>query len=126
MWRIALSFSMIIIIITLSFLTVEYLEKSSNEMLSILDDVSTFISEDNFHEAYMSLAEFYDKWDRSVGFFKIIIGHTVIRQIETALANATENIILKNKSNSAAEISTLIYLVDDIYSSERMNIGNIF
>jgi hypothetical protein len=126
MWRVALSFIVIILIVAFSFMTIEYLESSSNEILSVLDNISTLISEDNFEGAYIAMAEFYDMWERSVGFYKIIIGHNVIRQIDTSLAHATEYIILKDKSGSSSEISTLIYLIDDIYSSERLTIGNVF
>ncbi|RBP39543.1 DUF4363 family protein [Garciella nitratireducens] len=120
--------SLLIILIFLSF-TVYLnicLEKSSQEVMNILEEIEKNINQQDWELAKNNLDKLINKWEKMYGPWQIIMEHQELDNIELSLLKMTEYIKVENEDLAKAELASLKFLIRHIYTNNVISIENIF
>ena len=102
------------------------MEKSSNELLVIIEHLEKTISTGNWEEAQEIFDKLQKRWNNMSPSWRMFINHNELDQLEISLNKAKELIEVENKDLSRVEVSLIKFLVRDIYLKERLTLENIF
>lgn len=115
----------VIMIIAMSF-SIKYLNKVSQDLGRINDEIEQYIADDNWDEAYKASIDFTEKWTDYSKKIKLYLNHQEIDNIEMELRKLPEYIKEMTKDESLASVHVLKFLVDHISELEKIKMQNIF
>lgn len=118
----------LIIIICGAIFTQEYLNNTSNMIVSGLENLKYSIEQGNVpnQELMKKSEEIYKNWDNMNKQWSNIILHEEIDLIETALIRMKSKIKTGQLDESLEDIDTSIFLVNHINEKEKTSLKNIF
>ena len=112
-------------IIAMSF-SIKYLNKVSQDLERLNDEIEQYIADDNWDEAYKASIDFTEKWTDYSKKIKLYLNHQEIDNIEMELRKLPEYIKEMTKDESLASVHVLKFLVDHISELEKIKMQNIF
>ena len=115
----------VIMIIAISF-SIKYLNKVSQDLGKLNDEIEQYIIDDNWDKAYKTSIEFTEKWTDCSKKIKLFLNHQELDNIEMELSKLPQYIKEMTKDESLASVHTLKFLVDHISELEKVKIQNIF
>lgn len=115
----------VIMIITMSF-SIKYLNKASQNLGELNDEIEENIIADNWDKAYKTSLEFANKWEDYSEKIKLFADHQEIDNIEMELRKLPQYIKEKTKDESLASVHVLKFLLNHIAELEKVKIKNIF
>lgn len=120
--------TILIIIVTGSIITQNYLKKTSNLIVTDLEDIKESIEnkELNNEELIKKAEKIYEKWEQTNEKWSVIILHDEIDLIETSLIKMKAEIKTGEIEDAMAEIETSIFLLNHIEEKEKTSLKNIF
>lgn len=120
--------TILIIIFTGSILTQNYLNKTSNLIVTDLEDIKKNIENKDLsnEELIKKAEETYQKWEKTNEKWSVIILHDEIDLIETSLIKMKAEIKSEELEDAMAEIETSIFLLNHIKEKEKTSLKNIF
>jgi len=114
----------IIMVISIAF-SINYLNKVTDDLGRLNDEIEQYITDINWDKAYKSSIEYTEKWKDYSEKLKLFVDHQEMDKIETELWKLIQYIKEKAKEEALASIHVLKYLVDHISELEKVNIQNI-
>lgn len=114
----------IFIIFSINYTNV--LEKSSRNIVSIIEEIEKKIDESEWEGARKDLDKLRNKWEGMVNTWSAFIEHEELDNIQVSMLKTDKYISMNNEVLTRAELSVLKYLVRHIYLKEKLNFGNIF
>ena len=115
----------VIMIIAMSF-SIRYLNKVSQNLGKLNDEIEQYIADDNWDEAYKASIDFTEKWTDYSKKIKLYLNHQEIDNIEMELMRLPQYIKEMTKDESLASVHVLKFLVDHISELEKIKLQNIF
>ena len=128
MKEIIIIISIVSIVILGTILVDNYLNSTTNELVSNLEDLRDSIERDNAtkEELQKKSEEIKLKWDEINKKWSNIILHEEIDLIETALIRTKSKIEIGLANESIEDIETAIFLINHIKEKEKTSLKNIF
>lgn len=128
MKEIIIIFCIIILIILGALFVDNYLKKTTNILVSNLEDLRYNIENKNNakEELEKKSEEIKLKWDEINKKWSNIILHEEIDLIETALIRTKSKIEIGLENESIEDIDTAIFLINHIKEKEKTSLKNIF
>lgn len=114
-----------IMIVAMSF-SIKYLNKVSQKLGRLNNDIEQQITDDNWDKAYKTSIEFTDKWNDYSKKIKLFSNHQEIDNIEMELRKLPQYIKEMTKDEALASVHVLKFLLDHIAELEKIKIHNIF
>ena len=121
----AVAFLALIIIFSSGFLVRHYLQKTSDELISMLDEIDSYVDNESWEEAYAKMSAINEAWDKKEKVWGMVINHHEIDNISISLKSALVYINLNDKIDSLASLSSLRHYIGHIPIMERMSPKNI-
>lgn len=115
----------IIMVISIAF-SLNYLNKVSDDLGRLNDEIEQYITDNDWDKAYKSSIEYTEKWKDYSEKLKLFVDHQEMDKIEIELWRMPQYIKERNKEESLATVHVLNFLVNHISDLERVNIQNIF
>lgn len=115
----------VIMIITMSF-SIKYLNKVSQDLGILNDEIEQNITDDNWDKAYKTSLQLTDKWKSYSKIIKLFLNHQEIDNIEIELWKLPQYIKEETKDESLASVHVLKFLLDHIAELEKIKLQNIF
>jgi len=125
MKNVVISFVIFIIMIICIAFSLNYLNKVTDDLGRLNDEIEQYITDNNWDKAYTSSIEYTEKWKDYSEKLKLFVDHQEMDQIETELWKLSQYIKEKTKEESLASIHVLKFLVDHISELEKVSIQNI-
>lgn len=116
---------LVIMIITMSF-SIKYLNKASQDLGKLIDEIEQNIIDDNWDKAYKTSIEFTNKWEDYSEKIKLFTNHQEIDSIEMESRKLPQYIKEETKDESLASVHVLKFLLNHIAELEKVEIMNIF
>lgn len=111
-------------LISIAF-SLNYLNKASDYLGKLNDEIEQFITDNNWDKAYKASIEYTEKWKDYSKKLKLFVDHQEMDKIETELWKLPQYIKEKTKEESLACVHVLKFLVDHISEIEKVKIQNI-
>ncbi|TAH74720.1 MAG: DUF4363 family protein [Anaerolineaceae bacterium] len=115
----------VLMIISMSF-SIKYLNKASQNLERLIDEIEKNIADDNWDKAYKTTIELTDKWKDYSKKIKLFSNHQEIDNIEMELQKLPQYIKEKTKDESLACAYVLKFLLHHIADLEKIRLENIF
>lgn len=121
---------LIIIIVGGDFYTRNHLKKSTEELLSKLENLKEKIllakESENRQELKKEMEKTEQRWRKISDIWSIVIVHQEIDNIEQTLVRAKSYIYDGNLEDAIAEVEAAIFFANHINEREQIKIKNIF
>ncbi len=105
--------------------TYMYVNTSANQLSGQLKIAESSIRSQNWGQAGEQLAYVEKSWDKSKGWWTILLDHQEIDNIDVSLKRLSQYVKSQGSTLALGEISALELLVDHIADKEAPNIKNI-
>lgn len=121
-------FIILIIIIGGAIYTNNYLNNSSQKMVSILEDLKQKVGNEanDIEELKTEVEKVYNEWESMEKKWAFVVLHSELDLIETSFVRMKARIEEGELNKSMEEIETGIFLVDHISEKEKFCLKNIF
>lgn len=120
----------IIIIVLSAYYTQNFLNNSSDLLVSKLEDLKSYIEENDIVEYREELSiktdEIYENWEEINEKWSILVLHDEIDLIETSLIRMKSKIKVGSIEESVEDLDTSIFLLKHIKEKEKTSLKNIF
>ena len=120
----------LIIIIGGAIYIQKYLDRTSGELISDLNDLKKMMLEtkqtDDRENIKRRVNEIYNKWDEVEKGWSIIVLHSELDLIETSFIKMKSGIEEGEINRGLEELETSIFLIDHISQKEKFCLKNIF
>ncbi|MGN1310859.1 MAG: DUF4363 family protein [Clostridia bacterium] len=120
----------LIIIIGGAIYIQKYLDRTSGELISNLNDLKKMMLEtkqiDDRENIKRRVNEIYNKWDEVEKGWSIIVLHSELDLIETSFIKMKSGIEEGEINRGLEELETSIFLIDHISQKEKFCLKNIF
>ena len=126
MKNVVVSFILLFIMIIGITFSLRYLNRVSDDLGKLNDEIEQYITDNNWNEAYKSSIEYTEKWRNYSKIIKLFIDHQEIDNIEMELWKLPQYIKEMTKDESLACVHVLKFLVNHISDLEKVNFQNIF
>ncbi|NLK28355.1 MAG: DUF4363 family protein [Clostridiales bacterium] len=126
MKNVVVSFILLFIMIIGITFSLRYLNRVSDDLGKLNDEIEQYITDNNWNEAYKSSLEYTEKWRNYSKIIKLFIDHQEIDNIEMELWKLPQYIKEMTKDESLACVHVLKFLVNHISDLEKVNFQNIF
>lgn len=113
-----------IMVTTIGF-SLNYLNKVSDDLGRLNDEIEQYIADSNWDEAYKTSIEYTEKWNDYSEKLKLFVDHQEMDKIEEELCKLSQYIKEKTKEESLASVHVLKFLFDHISELEKLTIQNI-
>jgi len=117
---------MIVIIVIVIYSGISFLHDFSEDFNQTLAQAQSQYDLGNKEEAARKLDELKKTMDKSYTLLCIMLDHRDVTESEMSLLRLTEYVKTDDKILFNAECSALIARIDNIYTSEKLNISNVF
>lgn len=125
-----IAFMILVIIIGGDIIIQKHLEKTTNELVEILENLKEKTVEakttNERKEAIEETKEVDKKWDKINKIWSTVIVHQEIDNIEQAIIRAESNIHNGELDDAIPEIETAIFFVKHVNERENLKLKNIF
>ena len=121
-------FIILIIIVGGAIYTNNYLNDSSQKIVSMLEDLKQKVGhkENNMEELKTEVEKVYNEWENTEKKWAFIVLHSELDLIETSFVKMKAQIEEGELKKSMEEIETSIFLVNHISEKEKFCLKNIF
>lgn len=121
-------FIILIIIIGGAIYTNNYLNNSSQKMVSMLKDLKQKVENEanDIEELKTEVEKVYGEWENTEKKWAFVVLHSELDLIETSFVKMKAQIEEGELNKSMEEIETGIFLVDHINEKEKLCLKNIF
>ena len=116
--------SVIALVVAGSMLMQRYLEQTSDELISILEEIKSDI--ENLEKTKTLSEELLAKWNEINKVWSTIIIHEELDNIELSMLGLKGAIISGDSDDATEEIERTIFLVGHIKEKEAFKLKNIF
>jgi len=106
--------------------SIKYLNKVSQELGSLNDEIEKHIMDGNWDQAYKTTIELTNKWKDYSKKIKLFSNHQEIDNIEMELRKLPQYIKEETKDESLASAYVLKFLLYHIADLEKIKLENIF
>lgn len=123
-----LIFTLILLIgiVGLSWYTLSYLDNSSQEMLTLINNLENNIKSESWSDTEIPLKDIVSRWDKVEKSWTIVLDHRETDEIELTLARLKSFINSQEQGDALAELSALRFLLEHIPGKEKLLLRNIF
>ena len=120
--------TIIIIIIGADLILNNYLKQSSKGLLNSLEELKGKINknEEGIKELEVRADKIYHNWNKVEEKWAMLVLHSELDQIETALIKTKSRIKEYNLKDCLEEIETSIFLINHISEKEKFCLKNVF
>jgi len=125
MKNVVISLIIFIIMIICIVISLNYLNKATDDLRKLNDEIELYITDNDWDKAYKSSIEYTEKWRDYSEKLKLFVDHQEMDQIEIELWKLPQYIKEKNKEESLASIHVLKFLIDHISELEKVSMQNI-
>lgn len=121
-------FIILIIIIGGAVYTNNYLNNSSQKLVSMLEDLKQKVEQnsDNIEDLKTDVDNVYNEWENTEKKWAFIVLHSELDLIETSFTKMKAQIEEGEVNRSIEKIETSIFLVNHISEKEKFCLKNIF
>lgn len=124
--RIVLSTLLITVLFCfLAFYSVDYLEKSAQEMISLLNQVEGAIIEADWASAEEKLNNFQAAWEKNSIIWDILVEHQEIDNINISIAHIYSYVKGEELTECYGEIKALYIYLGHIPKKEKLTVKNL-
>lgn len=120
--------TILVIIIGGDILIDKYLKNSSKDLIKNLEVLKEKIinNEEKNEELEKKANKIYNNWNKIEEKWAMLVLHSELDQIETALIKMKTQIKEDNLDISLEELETSIFLINHISNKEKFNLKNVF
>lgn len=123
-WLIVLG---VVVIIAASGVTAQrYLDRTSRELVTQLENVGRAVKEENWEESQRAFITFEKSWDKVRLKWALFTDHMELDNLEMKLARLREHLHTRDKANARADFGEALMLLKHIPERERLTFSNIF
>lgn len=126
MKKLLLSLFVLFIIILSGVLIIRFFKSSSSEISENIERTSTLVTQGNWDDAKTSIEKIEKEWDMTEKSWTLLTDHIEIDNIELSMKKSKEYIETKTPAEALAELESLKFMVQHIYTKELPNLKNIF
>lgn len=102
-----------------------YIQTTTQSLEAQLETIEDSISAQKWEFAQEELNTAQQRWDKNKIWWSILLDHQELDTIELSMRRLEKYIATQNGSLSLGEVSSLKLLVDNIFSSDKLNLRNI-
>ncbi len=118
--------SLTLLMLIVSFYTINYLEKTADDMADALIKIEKAVREQAWMDADSYVKDLRKTWEHNRSYWAVLIDHEEVDNIELSLTHVTSYIKAADAREALAEISGLLLFLKHIPQSERLTLENIF
>lgn len=112
-------------VVGLGLWTNELLEDSTADLLIRIDSTADSIVKDDWAGARKEALSLENKWEKTAGWWPILLDHQEMDNIEFSMARVREYVSSQNAALSLGQISELREMIKHIPEKEAVTIENI-
>ncbi|AGL03075.1 DUF4363 family protein [Desulfoscipio gibsoniae] len=116
----------LLLVLSFSFITLNKLESSANDMVAGLGGMEMAIAGDNWEYAGTGIAKVENLWNEHKSWWAMVIDHQEIDNISMSLARIKHYISMQDRVMASSELAVLKQLLVHIPEKEKVNLENIF
>lgn len=125
--RLLISLSLLIIIIFAGAIWGNlYIMNAMDRLNNGITSVKENIDRDSWKEASETLKKIEQEWSKAQNIVPILVDHSELQNLETALAGLSSRIQHKNREEATTEINTARRLIRNVKEQEKFALRNIF
>mgnify|MGYP000904622942 CR=1 FL=1 len=121
-----ISLIIIIILIASSIFYSNLLEQKFNKIVLKIEDIMEKIYVEDWETAMIDIKDIRKDWEGMSDFWSVFIEHKELDNIQVSILKAEAYIAMSDELLTKAELSSLKFLVENIYLGEKLKLGNIF
>lgn len=125
MKRLALAFSVLLILILYTFFSEKYVLTFCNNIDNLLHDCASLITDEKYSQAESSVSKLYDTWEKSDEFLSIIVGDDTVREPQKTIVSIKLSFEDKNYEECLITIRECQGYIHEIAESNRTNLYNL-
>jgi len=123
--------SILIIILTLNYITQNYtkfcVSEISSDLNALKDKINKEIDDEEIDsELNKSINNIHNKWDEMYKKLAYYIEHDELEKVETCLTNIRSNIETEELEHSIENLDACIFILEHIQDKEKLSLANIF
>lgn len=120
------SISVLLIMIILVLMAMSFLHNNIEFFLSLLDKTRQQYFNNDVNAAKETLKNLTEKYDKLRPVFSVLINHNEISKVEISLLKIKSYLENNELALFEAEYQSLVFVLKNIYSSEILNLANLF
>lgn len=116
-------------VIGLNFFIQDYLDKSSRELISQMDEMSTkLLNKDNvnYDDVKKEIDEVEENWYGVEEMWMLIILHSDLDKVDNAFKELRATLEIENAEQSYVNVKKLQFLIDSVTKKDLFELKNIF
>lgn len=115
----------LLLVLAVSFATLDKLNSTAKELVEDFDGLEEAIATGNWAAAGHDVEELARKWNQHKDWWAIVIDHREIDNIEMSLIRIGQYICMQDRALAAGELAVLKQLLEHIPEKEKVNLKNI-
>lgn len=116
----------LLVILSLSYWQMSYLEKTKHELKQTLSNLQNEIDEEKYEKTVMNLTKLKEYWKVIQKGWDVFAEHDDVEQVSCAIESLQVYIVEKEKAQALNECVLLLQRLEHIVFSEKLNISNVF
>lgn len=125
MKRLALAFSLLLILILYTFFSEKYVLSLCNDIDSALRDCALLITEEKYSQAEKAVSNLYNMWESNDVWLSIIIGDESVKEPEKNIVSIRLSLNDKNYEECLITIRECQGYIHEISEKNRMSLYNL-
>lgn len=114
-----------IVIFMFSFYSVAFLERTSLELIKLLEEVQKAVEKKDWQLAQTNLKLYSQEWEKKQVLWEILMDHAEVDHITIRLAYLKSYIQTQNLVETLAEINALYSYIEQIPKGEKLTLQNL-
>lgn len=115
-----------LVVVTIWFFAMDYLNDSIKELIAIDNQINAYIVEENWETAEEAFEEFIEIWDKHESIYHIFLHQGCIMEVNHAISEAKIYIEYKEIAASLGHLSFIKVQLLFLYENELVTLQNIF
>lgn len=126
MKNILISFTVFVFMLAAIIFSIAYLNKITKNIQTINDNLETYITNEDWDNAYKASLEYTSVWEKHTKIIKAFVNHQEIDNVEIELWKLPQYVKEHSKDEALASVHVLKFLISHISNMEKINLQNIF
>jgi len=118
--------SALILVIGLNIFQWNYLNKTSEKILSKIEEIRESLNNNEFEKAYNEIIELEKDWETKRAAWDIFTEHDDVEEFESSLASLKSFTLSNNWSEGLCEAAKLKQRIEHILENETLSFATIF
>ena len=115
-----------IIILAICIISAWYINSTAAKITSILAPIEMSINKDDWQRAKQTYSSAMEQWDKQRNIWKILVNHEELKDIEVGFIEVGTLLDQQNADETKKELTTLIFYLEHVPETEKLDLSNLF